>query len=497
MATWPSSNKPVTTTTDADSDSISGARADINKAITNQIEIIDMFNIPGSPTDNYILKYNASANRFDMEADAGGTISSVTNFADNRLVTASGATTLNGESTLQYDGTSLSNTTAPTFTAASTPIQLNGTIPNQGGYYVHTSIDSQTSRGGIGYRSRTAGGATIDTHTLFFDLDDDFGQRPTGSFQGDRNIWFQANHGGDHLAMYMDGFSSNSIESYDGNNGSYARTPLELHGSTTTLKASGSTILTVESSGVTIGEDLIIGAAGDNDVLHINTNLTLTENAITASPSGSDPFEIKSAKGLRFHVDSNNSGNEAMEFQSGSTTFMTIQEGPGGDAELTVLGDGFFIKDDQDDVQFSMDMSNASDTGINVFRTNENKSLSFTLKTDDDDDTGNYDGAWSFRQNADEKALILERTDGSPVEIFEVRDSANVATADPVDIFEFKIPPVVPSYAVGSLPTTVIAGAQALATGCNTADVNTGTAMAFYDGSNWKYTHLPATTVRT
>ena len=99
MATWPSSNKPVTTTTDAASDSISGARADINKSLTNQIEIIDMFNIPGSPTDNYILKYNASANRFDMEADAGGTISSVTNFADNRLVTASGATTLNGEST--------------------------------------------------------------------------------------------------------------------------------------------------------------------------------------------------------------------------------------------------------------------------------------------------------------------------------------------------------------------------------------------------------------
>ncbi len=108
-----------------------------------------------------------------------------------------------------------------------------------------------------------------------------------------------------------------------------------------------------------------------------------------------------------------------------------------------------------------------------------------------------YDGSWSFRQNANEKALILERTDGSNVEIFEVRDSANVATADPVDIFEFKIPPVVPSYAVGSLPTTVVAGAQALATGCNSSDVSTGTAMAFFDGSNWKYTHLPATTVRT
>ena len=72
MATWPSTNKPATTTTDADSDSISGARADINKALTNQNQIIDMFNIPASPTDNYILKYNAATAVFDMEADSGG-----------------------------------------------------------------------------------------------------------------------------------------------------------------------------------------------------------------------------------------------------------------------------------------------------------------------------------------------------------------------------------------------------------------------------------------
>lgn len=68
MATWPSANLPVTTTTDADSDSISGARVDINKTIANQIEIVDMFNIPASPTDNYILVYNAGASRFEVEA---------------------------------------------------------------------------------------------------------------------------------------------------------------------------------------------------------------------------------------------------------------------------------------------------------------------------------------------------------------------------------------------------------------------------------------------
>ena len=480
---WPSGSKAGTTSTDNASDSISGARADINQNITNVNSIIDLFNIgtPGASEDNKILVFDNSTGKFEVEANAAGS-TTINNNADNRIITGSGsANTLNGESTLLYDGTSLSNTTAPTFTEASTPIQLNGTIPNQGGYYVHTSINSQTSRGGIGYRSRTAGGTTIDTHTLFFDLDNDFSARPTGAFQGDRNVWFQANHGGDTLSMFMDGFSTNTIESYDGNNDSYARTPLELHGSTTTLKAGGSTVLTVASSGVTIGEDLIIGAAGENDVLHINTNLQLTENAITATPSGSDPFEIKSAKGLRLHVDSNNSGNESMEFQSGSTTFMTIQEGPGGDAELSVKGDGFFIKDDQDDVQFSMDMSSASQTGINVFRTNENKSLNFALKTDDDDDTGNFDGTWSFRQDANKKKMEFERTDSGTVTIFEVRDSADVATADPTDIFDFKIPVVLPSFTVANLPTTVVAGAQAFCTNDTGGAVN-----VFYDGSAWR-----------
>lgn len=69
MPTWPSGNKPVTTTTDADSDSISGARADINKTISNQIDIIDIFNIPASPTDNHILVYNSSTAKFDVEAN--------------------------------------------------------------------------------------------------------------------------------------------------------------------------------------------------------------------------------------------------------------------------------------------------------------------------------------------------------------------------------------------------------------------------------------------
>jgi hypothetical protein len=72
MATWPSGNKPVTTTTDADSDSISGARADLNKTVANQIEIIDTFNIPASPTNDHILVFNSSTGQFDVEANTAG-----------------------------------------------------------------------------------------------------------------------------------------------------------------------------------------------------------------------------------------------------------------------------------------------------------------------------------------------------------------------------------------------------------------------------------------
>lgn len=485
MATWPSSNKPVTTTTDADSDSISGARADINKAITNQIEIIDMFNIPGSPTDNYILKYNASANRFDMEADSGGTITGVTNFADNRVVTASGATTLNGEAGMTFDG---SNAVISGSAGGLTSPVLEIETDNSG--YDKPQLmfkDSNADVWSMAGRNNT--GAGLYQAGFTFDPNNTHGRTGVTSFAGDYFIGFNKNYS-DQSAISMDmaifgandGFNISAFDDFNSGGGNqYGYKPINLKGNEINLMPGGTTVMTVASSGVTIGEDLVIGAAGENDVLHINTNLQLTENAITASPSGSDPFEIKSSKGLRFHVDSNNSGNEAMEFQSGSTTFMTIQEGPGGDAELTVKGDGFFIKDDNDDVQFSMDMSAAGQTGINVFRTNENKILAFSLKTDDDDDTGNYDGTWSFRQNADEKALILERVDGSAVEIFEIRDSADVATADPVDIFEFKIPPVLPSFTVANLPTTVVAGAQAFCTNDTGGAVN-----VFYDGSAWR-----------
>jgi hypothetical protein len=205
------------------------------------------------------------------------------------------------------------NTVAPTFTEASTPLQLNGTQPNAGGYFAHTSINSQTSRGAIGYRSNpSAGGsAKVDTHMLYFDLDDDFGLRPGGSYQGDRNIWLQANHTADSLSIYMDGFSSNSIESFDGNNGSYARTPIELHGSTTTLKASGTVALSATSSLISTNVDL---DTDGNDIKLGGGTLDLEAGSITSTGGNiafTDDMELTINSAGNFVLNLNNTNATA------------------------------------------------------------------------------------------------------------------------------------------------------------------------------------------
>jgi len=71
MATWPSGTKASATTTAADSNSISGARGDINQSITNQNAIIDLFNIgtPGASEDNKILVFDNSTGKFEIEAN--------------------------------------------------------------------------------------------------------------------------------------------------------------------------------------------------------------------------------------------------------------------------------------------------------------------------------------------------------------------------------------------------------------------------------------------
>ena len=68
---WPASgDKPASTSTDADSDSIKAARVDIQKAVLALNKIIDLFsNLESEPTDNHILRYDASSGKFETTAD--------------------------------------------------------------------------------------------------------------------------------------------------------------------------------------------------------------------------------------------------------------------------------------------------------------------------------------------------------------------------------------------------------------------------------------------
>lgn len=117
MPNWPSGNKAVTTTTDQAADRIDLAREDINKTISNVNDIIDIFNIPASPTDNFILKYNASTGVFDMEADVSGGGGGISNVVEDTSPQLGGDLDLNsnnitGTGNITTTGTlSLTNTT--------------------------------------------------------------------------------------------------------------------------------------------------------------------------------------------------------------------------------------------------------------------------------------------------------------------------------------------------------------------------------------------------
>ena len=112
---------------------------------TDKLELGDLSVSTASASGAGSLSYNNSTGVFTFTPSVPGTTTTINNNADNRIITGSGsANTLEGESTLQYDGTSLSNTTAPTFTQGSTPLQLNGTQPNQSAYFSHITSDTGT-----------------------------------------------------------------------------------------------------------------------------------------------------------------------------------------------------------------------------------------------------------------------------------------------------------------------------------------------------------------
>lgn len=71
---WPSGHKAGTTTTDAATDRIDLARADIQQNIVNVNEVIDMFDLNAEPTNGHILVYNSTDKHFDAVANSASGI---------------------------------------------------------------------------------------------------------------------------------------------------------------------------------------------------------------------------------------------------------------------------------------------------------------------------------------------------------------------------------------------------------------------------------------
>ena len=69
--------------------------------------------VSNSPTNGYVLSaQSGAAGGLTWAADAAGTVTGYTNGVDNRVITSSGTTTLNGEASMTYDGTTLALTTS-------------------------------------------------------------------------------------------------------------------------------------------------------------------------------------------------------------------------------------------------------------------------------------------------------------------------------------------------------------------------------------------------
>ena len=205
-------------------------------------------------------------------------------------------------------------------------------------------------------------------------------------------------------------------------------------------------------------------------------------NANGATTIDTTEFTVNSSGAITLNADSDSSGNELFKLQESGTDVLSFNRGPDNDAELVFKGDAIFIKNASNQTLFSIDDSGTTQ-GVTGFNPDRTKTGVLSIKRNDS--TTTYNGTYSFRVDGNTRKFAFEITDdvGSDgtTEIFSVEDSAGSGTATPKDIFKFAVPPVLPSFTVANLPTTVVAGAQAFCT--NDAG---GAVPVFYDGSAWR-----------
>ena len=118
-------------------------------------------NVSNSPTNGYVLSAQSGATGgLTWAADAAGTITAFTNGVDNRVVTATSATALNGEASLLFDGTKLGVGTTGAGAASTGKVSVSsgsgGTMPES-----VTAANSYVALGNNEYGASAAGKVMI------------------------------------------------------------------------------------------------------------------------------------------------------------------------------------------------------------------------------------------------------------------------------------------------------------------------------------------------
>ena len=444
MTTWPSGNKAVTTTTDADSDSISGSRVDINKTISNVNDIIDIFNIPSSPTDNFILVYDSSTGKFIMESNpSDGTFT-------NKVVI---------------------QTAAGSFT--NPPLQI--TTTNTGYDKSHIKL-TDSNNNNVDLLGRNNTGASVYNFQITMDPDNDNGASGITTFAGDYSFnyfkdYSTASTPKMRLAVFgaKGGYQEEVFDDFNNGGGNqYGYKAKTLVASEYNVNPNGGGVtLKVEPTQTTINR---IHVSDSNTDIQ-NTGITRTGD-----------FQVDASGKLTLIADAS---SPTMEFKKNTTTFLTFEDGPGGDTEMKFSGDAFFVQDTNEENLFAIDTS-GSDQGITVHSTDETKSFAITMKRDDNTTGGGaFDTIYAFRVPANDRKIEFEISDSQTTgftaqTIWSVEDSAGSATGVPTDVWKSHVPFQLKAYASGSMPTDVTAGSIV-------AVSNNNYKPAYYTGSAWKY----------
>ena len=323
MPTWPTV-KPVTTTTDSDSDTISGARDDINKAITNVNTITDFFNLgtPGASDDDKVLTYDHTTGYIVLETASGGAS------IGNLVVTG----TPPNQTTLTTDATNKDITIETTGTGelllrSSQKVEVNTAFEATGGVHTTNAVRLHA----IGTSS--TGNLVLSGHTISVDS-----QGPGG---GDQIIINPGSGGTVTIEDELNINNAYTLPSVDGSANYYLRT--DGAGTVTWVAGTGGGLTYTDFS---VGAEGT--ASGDGAISYNNTNGVFTYTPATIEGLGGIVADTTPQLGADLQVNDSNitnsdGSNRGDAFVIGSTNTVETSTSTivsGIDTDLDIMSAG-------------------------------------------------------------------------------------------------------------------------------------------------------------